>query len=116
MSHHSAVEDLELIGLQLSAVVGIEKCKEAPGDVFWDNNFITLAVGLSLVKVLKQVQILLVIKELQVGHLGFHDIQFIKEVLEGDELLYCDARIIITQLIDDLLDLSLVLLDEVPGN
>ena len=82
--------------LQLTAVVCIEECKEAPGDVLGDNNFVTLTIGLRLIEVLDQVQILLVIEELVVGHLRLHDIQFLKEVLEGNELLYCDTRVIIT--------------------
>ena len=81
-----------------------------------DNNFVTLTVRLSLVKVFNQVQILLVIKELVMGHLGFHDIQFLKEVLEGNELLYCDARVFVSQLTSDLLDLSLIFLNEVAGD
>ena len=60
------------------------------------NNFVTLTVGLRLIEVLDQVQVLLVIKELVVRHLCLHDIQFLKEVLEGNELLYCDTRVIIT--------------------
>ena len=116
LSHHTAVEDLKLIRLQLSAVVCIEECKEAPGDVLGDNNFVTLTVGLILVKVLDQVKILLVIEELVMGHLGLHDIHFLKEVLEGNELLYCDTWVIFAKLTTDFLDLSLVLLDEVPGD
>ena len=84
--------------------------------MLWDHNFVALAVRLRLVKLLNQVQILLVAEELVASHFRLDHVQFLEEVLESNELLHADPRIFISQLTGDLLDLPLVLLDEAAGD
>ena len=79
--------------------------------MLWDDNFVSLAIRLSLVKVFNQVQILLVVKELEAGHFSLDHVQFLEEVLESNELLHADSRVIISQLTCNFLYLPLILLD-----
>ena len=105
LSHHDFVEEGELLGLQLTTVIGIHHSEDALGDVFWARHLIFLAVRLVLEEVLDDVLVLRVVEESEVGQLSLDNVQLIKEVLEGDKFFKTDTGIIIAELFADLTDL-----------
>ena len=106
LSHHDFVEEGELLGLQLTTVIGIHHSEDALGDVFWARHLIFLAVRLVLEEILDDVLVLRVVEESEVGQLSLDNVQLIKEVLEGNELFETHTRVIISEVFANLADLS----------
>ena len=109
LAHGGTVEDHDLARLELATLVEVNQVEQRLGNMLTDFHLVLAAVGRPVAKILDDVHERLPVEVASLSNLRLQRVQRLEEVLERNELAESDARVLLSELRSDLLDLGTVL-------